>query len=772
MGLKHEESSAPTPFIVDEDFEGVVQEIVPDMDHPETPSLTVRVFLLGIPFSIALAFANTIFSFRTNPFTLSPYVGILLAYPIGKFLERYVPNYVWYTRWFKLSLNPGPFTVKEHVLIGIWATTGASGAYGTANIVVQELFYNINLGHLSYIAFLVCLNLIGFGLSGMMRSWLIRPIQMVWPSVLPFVSLYSAFHGGLRRDPATDSDSIIDPKHKSKLRFFFIVIVACFVYHVLGPQYMSPGLPSIPLLCLLVPKTSFFWRTVVGSQVQGIGAFALSLDWSIVGSLPMSVPFWSTVSYTIGNVALQWIATPLSSYYNWFDAPPFVRDFVNSVTLFDRDGTKFRPESLIKKTSTQGVEVDWAAFEERKPFHMTGMFAMAYFASMAQFMSAFVHCIVWYGKDVVQRMRGVNKIKEGLDRHCLFIDQYPEVPQWLYMLLLVVTSAGAIAVFQFTAMAMPWYLTLLSIGFSAIACFPIALILATTGVQLYLNVVSQFLLGLLMPGFPIVQMAFKSLAVSVGQNCMTLLGDLKLGHYMKIPPRHVFITQVSASIVSAAASYGAVIFWLNDDQHRQWITHDKPRLSSEPGYNWMSNGNRTFYSASIVWGLIGPRRFFFETQYGAVIIWGLLFGALTPIVIKMFDLVSGKYIPWKYVQGPLLFSGLVPGADSSYVFTQFLVALWSQFYMYRYRTSWWKRYNYITACALDVGVALAAFVSIFLLQGFGLEFPKWALNPRNDPVLMQNLDFCSVPDSSVPADLREAFEQMAVDASAAGGESM
>ncbi|ORZ30583.1 OPT oligopeptide transporter protein-domain-containing protein [Catenaria anguillulae PL171] len=756
LGLKHDETTSPNAFVVDEDFERVVQELVPNFDYPETPSLTFRVFFLGTLFNIILAFANTIFSFRTNYFMLTSYVGILLAYPLGKFLESYAPDRTFYTRWFNLSLNPGPFTVKEHVLIGIWATTGASGAYGTSNIVVQELFYDLKLTHLTCIAFLVCLNLIGFGFSGLFRSWVIRPIEMTWPTVLPFVSLYSAFHGGLKRETHSDSDSVIDPKHQSKLRFFFIAIVICFAYHIIGPQYMVTGIASIPLLCFFFPSSNFFWRHVVGSPATGAGAFSVTLDWSVIGSMYQTVPFWTTLSQTLGTVALQWVVAPYAAYKNWFGTPTARPRFeLNTSDIYTNSGALLSEhfDKLIAQPKTDGIKLDPAAYEALRPLHMSPLFAMAYFSSMAQFTSAFVHCIVWYGSSIWRRFRGVNKNKEGLDIHCLLIDQYDEVPQSVYIVLLALITVATVAVCQFSAMAMPWYMTLLSIGFSAVACFPIAIILATTGVQLYLNVVSQFLLGLLMPGFPIVQMAFKSLAVSVGQQCMFLLTDLKLGHYMKIPPRHVFITQITASIVSALVSYAATVFWLNNPDHHLWIK-TLPQLLEEDGNSlaaqWGSAGNRVFYSASIIWGLVGPRRFFFETAYGAVILWGLVIGAMTPIVIKMLDLVSGKRIPWKYVQGPLLFNGVVPGGDQSFVFTGFLVALFFQFFMYRYRTNWWKRYNYILACALDVGVAIAAFVVTFGLEGLNIHFPEWALNPGDNDTLKENLNFCFVPKEFRP----------------------
>ena len=52
-------------------------------------------------------------------------VAQLLSFPLGRLWARVVPN----VKIFGVSINPGPFTVKEHVLITIMATVGYSSAY-------------------------------------------------------------------------------------------------------------------------------------------------------------------------------------------------------------------------------------------------------------------------------------------------------------------------------------------------------------------------------------------------------------------------------------------------------------------------------------------------------------------------------------------------------------------------------------------------------------------------------------------------------------------
>lgn len=52
-------------------------------------------------------------------------VAQLIAYPFGRALARITPR----VTIFGISLNPGPFTIKEHVLITIMSTVAAASAY-------------------------------------------------------------------------------------------------------------------------------------------------------------------------------------------------------------------------------------------------------------------------------------------------------------------------------------------------------------------------------------------------------------------------------------------------------------------------------------------------------------------------------------------------------------------------------------------------------------------------------------------------------------------
>ena len=81
--------------------------------------------VLGTLWNILLAVSSTIFGFRTNPFSVTSAVATLLSYPMGILMARTIPDVVCKLGPYKFSLNPGSFSIKEHVLIYIIASAGS-----------------------------------------------------------------------------------------------------------------------------------------------------------------------------------------------------------------------------------------------------------------------------------------------------------------------------------------------------------------------------------------------------------------------------------------------------------------------------------------------------------------------------------------------------------------------------------------------------------------------------------------------------------------------
>ena len=53
---------------------------------------------------------------------------MLISFPLGKAWALYVPN----VTLFGVELNPGPFTIKEHVIITIMSSVGSGPAYAVS----------------------------------------------------------------------------------------------------------------------------------------------------------------------------------------------------------------------------------------------------------------------------------------------------------------------------------------------------------------------------------------------------------------------------------------------------------------------------------------------------------------------------------------------------------------------------------------------------------------------------------------------------------------
>ncbi|KAF9407640.1 hypothetical protein BGZ76_006077, partial [Entomortierella beljakovae] len=152
--------------VLEEDENSPIPEvaaIVSNKDDPSLPTLTFRYWVMGIIFTALLAFVNQFFFFRTNPMTLSSTVIQLIAYPIGKFMARVLPHGI---------LNPGPFNVKEHVLITMTANCASQAAYAVDITIIQKVFYKQDFGFLANLLLVFSTQMMGYGMAGVLRRYL------------------------------------------------------------------------------------------------------------------------------------------------------------------------------------------------------------------------------------------------------------------------------------------------------------------------------------------------------------------------------------------------------------------------------------------------------------------------------------------------------------------------------------------------------------------------------------------------------------------------
>jgi len=234
------------------------------------------------------------------------------------------------------------------------------------------------------------------------------------------------------------------------------------------------------------------------------------------------------------------------------------------------------------------------------------------------------------------------------------------------------------------------------------------MIQAITNQQVGLNVITELIIGYGLPGRPIAMMMFKTWGYITMAQALTFTADFKLGHYMKIPPRPMFWSQVVATVIAGTVQLGV----------QSWMFSNIPNICDpDQKDGFICPSTEVFGTASIIWGVIGPARQFSKGQ----IYYGLSFFFLVGALCPLFAYLIGRKFQnsWiRYVNFPVLFNGTgyIPPASAVNYVPWGIVGFIFQYVIRRRHFSWWAKYNYVLSAALDSGVAISAVLIFFILQ--------------------------------------------------------
>jgi OPT family oligopeptide transporter len=114
--------------------------------------------------------------------------------------------------------------------------------------------------------------------------------------------------------------------------------------------------------------------------------------------------------------------------------------------------------------------------------------------------------------------------------------------------------------------------------------------------------------------------------------------------------------------------------------------------------------NRTFYTASAVWGLIGPSRQFGPGKLYHPQLYALIVGAVLPIPLWLLERRYPKSIA-RFINTPIILNGMqfIPPATGINYSSWFVVGFVFQFLIRRRNFPWWSKFNYVLSAALDSG---------------------------------------------------------------------
>ncbi|ODA77433.1 hypothetical protein RJ55_07062 [Drechmeria coniospora] len=698
-----------------------VRAVVSNKDDPKTPCSTIRSWAIGLFFSVLLAFINQLFDIRQPAIRVMANVAQLLAYPIGKAAENWLPDAGVSFAGVRHSLNPGPFTRKEHMLITIMANVAYNTPYTNYIIWVQYLPQYFDQPYASHFAYqlLIALatNFIGYGMAGVCRRFLVYPSYCVWPASLVTIALNSAFH--------TDANPPVEGPFRriwriSRIKFFYLMFAAMFVWFWF-PNYLWVSLSKFNWISWIAPGHRDV--NVITGINHGLGVNPFpTWDWNVLlwdSADPLMVPFFSTLNRFIGVFASFWIVLGFW-YKNVYDTGYLP---INTNRVYDHFAQLY---NITLATDDRGL-FDQAKYSAYSPPFLGAGNIVIYMFFFGIYTSTLTYALLYHRHEIVMgfkalynSLRRKKPVREEtvLDVHSRLMKAYPEVPEWWYLACLACAIglgiAGIAGWDTHTSPAVIFF----GLALCVIFVIPVGIIKAMTGIEVTLNVLAEFVGGSWVDGNALAMNYFKSFGYVTCAHAVWFCNDLKLAHYVKIPPRHTFVAQIIATFISTIVCIGVLNFQLQNIDGV--CTPDAQYKLTCPGVN-------TFFTASVLWGTVGPQKIFgHDGQYSATLL-GFPLGVL---IVVVFWGLGKKFPHWTWVRQihpvAIMYGGIVWAPyNMSYVWPSVPIAYFSWIYLKSRYLGLWSKYNFVLSAAWSCGIAIAGIIIFFSLQYTSTDLDWW-----------------------------------------------
>lgn len=691
-----------------------VRSVTDPYDDPSIPCETFRVYLIGLIWTVLGTFINTYFQDRQPSIALSSAVVQLFVYPCGK-LSEFLPHWGFTIRGFTFELNPGPWTYKEQMLATICYNVSSVAAYVVSNIQVQkmEMFYNndwVDFGYQFLLMFFT--NFMGFGLAGLVRKFVVYPEAAIWPTNLPTMAMNNALTKGEKKE-------VINGWRISRYNFFFLLTALSFLWYWV-PDYLFTALSTFNWMTWISPN-NFNLAAITGSQ-SGLGLNPITtFDWNIITFLnPLILPFYAQLNLYIGGlVALVITAAFWYTNYKWTGYIPVI-----SNSLFTNTGDYYEVTQVVDSNSLFDVE----AYEAYgPPFYSAGSLVV-YGAFFLIYPFSFFHVLIMKWDQLknafIQLSRVVtrksNSTYDGFDDpFSRSMTKYKETPEWWFMVVLVISLVFGILCVQLYPAETPVWSLFFALALNFIFLIPLSIIYATTGFQFGLNVLVELIIGYAIPNNGLALMLVKALGYNIDGQCQIFLGDLKIGHNLRLPPRALFRIQIISTVIYSFVSLGVVNLAMQTIE--DYCHPHQPQKFTCPS-------STTFYSSSVLWGVIGPKKIF--SGIYPELRWCFLIGFLLvfPVVFIQKWFKRNKLV--QRFQPTLIIGGMLNWSpyNLSYYTPSFIASFFFMNIIRKRFFAWWNKYNYILSGGLSAGVAFSSIIIFFAVQYHDKSISWWGNN--------------------------------------------
>ncbi|KAI9782578.1 MAG: hypothetical protein M1839_004822 [Geoglossum umbratile] len=588
----------------------------------------------------------------------------------------------------RLWLAQGRWNQKEHSCVYVSSNVSFGFAFATDVIVEQTQFYHQNPGIAYQILLTLSTQILGYAFAGLTRRYLVRPGGMIWPGTLMSTAMFTTLHRG--ENKAASGWTI------SRWKFFLAAFIPAFFWYFV-PGLLMPALSYFNIVTWFAPK-SVVVANLFG-VVSGLGLFPLTFDWSQIAytGSPLLTPWWAALNVVGGLVVVMWVVAPILYYNNvlYSSYMPIL-----SSSVFDNKGHHYD----VSKILTADFLFDKEAYQRYSRVFLPITYVLSYGLQFAALAALITHTACWHWRDIWRQWKrsskeagaekmnntyrplppgsptvasstkrkasgdnysrrqstssnpGLENLMGGEDVHCRLMRRYKDAPISWYLITFATMTAVGIFVVEYYPVHLPWYGLLLALGICGILFIPIGIVMAITNQQSSLYLICQLICGVVFPGRPVANMVFVTYGYITSTQGLKFTADLKLGHYMKIPPRTLFSVQMVSTVVSSLTQISVL----------NWMFRNIPNICTPEALNGFTCPiARVHFNGSILWGVVGPRRFFGEGAIYRPLTWAFLGGALAPIGVWLLGRRNRKSI-WRKVNLPVLFGSLswIPPAVS------------------------------------------------------------------------------------------------------------
>ena len=561
------------------------------------------------------------------------------------------------------------------MVITIMANVGFTAPSITKVTWVQYLpiYYNQAwAGSFSYqVSVALSANFIGYGLAGLARQFLVYPSRAIWSSNLATIAMNRAFHSGTNT-PANGWTV-------SKLRWFTYCFVAMFFYF-LFPNYLVAAMSYFDWTTWIAPDNVHL-AAITGTH-GGLGLNPLpTWDWNqcTVAGDPLVNPFYSILNSFLGTLFTFPIVLTIWYTNTWNTAylP------INSSGAFDNTGARYNVSKALDKSDL----FDEDAYKTYSPLYLSAGNAFSYGMFFAVYASVITHTYLYHRREIVAGFKSLISQKPAFadckDVHSRLMRSYREVPEYVYLAVLVISIfLGATCVDSDPTRTTPT-VVLYGVSLAVIFCIPCGVIMSITNVKIELDVIVDLFSGLWFPGNPTAMNYCTAYGYVTTSQALHFAQDLKLAHYVHIPPWVTFNCQMVAILVSTFVCTGILDY----------------QMTQIPGVCTLGQKERftcpivnAYFTASVLWGTLGPKKMYGSGGIYNALLWCFLIGALLPIP---FYCLRKKSKLFQYFHAPVFFRGCYSWTpyNLSHTWAGVPLAFVFNYYIKRHFLAWWSKYN-------------------------------------------------------------------------------